>query len=98
MALWVSRAPPHHTFLLFWILTIVFSNLVLFSDLHTVNIKPKNKKEDSEDDDDVIIDEKCTIGQVDEDSEEINADLKYFLNQTSGIYIESNHTGTVVTY
>ena len=73
-------------------MTIVSSNRVWLSDLHTVNIEPRNKKEDSEDG------EKCKVGQVDEDSEEINADLKYFLNQTTGVYIESNHTGRVVTY
>ena len=57
---------------------------IILSELHTVDIHPKKGKQELENG------EKCKVGQCNEDSEEINADLKYFLNQTTGVYLENN--------
>ena len=62
------------------------------SELHTVDVHPKKGKQELENG------EKCKVGQCNEDSEEINADLKYFLNQTTGVYLENNDIGKVINY
>lgn len=65
---------------------------IILSELHTVDIHPKKGKQELENG------EKCKVGQCNEDSEEINADLKYFLNQTTGVYLENNDIGKVINY